>query len=153
MENAKKRVKYLFTCIDEEAEVKFISKDDNFLLVDVKIKEPHLLIGEKGCSLVEIQKLVRMMMLKEVDDVVFINLDINDYKKRKTDYLISIVKEVIDEVLFSEEEKEFPPMASFERRVIHSIVKKKEGVVSESIGEKDERRVVIKKEDKKNEED
>ncbi len=145
MENAKKRIEQFFLFIDERADIKFVEKDEQSLLVEVKVGKPQILIGEKGQSLMEIEKLVRIMILKEIEGKMFINLDINDYKKKKAEYLISLAKEAADDVVFSGVDKEFPPMTPFERRVVHTAVKDCEGVMSESIGDKDERRVVIRK--------
>ncbi len=145
MKKAKEVVKEFFSYIDEDIKIDFILKDESSFLVDVKMKEPKVLIGEKGQTLIEIERIVRILARKNLDDNFFINLDINDYKKRKSDYLISIVKDVADEVAFSGEEKQFPPMNSFERRVIHSALRERGDVISESTGEKEERRVVVKK--------
>ncbi len=144
MENAKKRVEQFFLFIDERADIKFIEKDEQSLLIEVKVGKPQILIGEKGQSLMEIEKLVRIMILKEIEGKMFVNLDINDYKKKKAEYLISLAREAAEDVVFSGSDKEFPPMSPFERRVVHSAVKDVEGVFSESVGDKDERRVVIR---------
>ncbi len=148
MEEVKEIIKQIFLYIDEDIKIEFSSKDnDTVFSVDIKMKEPQILIGEKGQVLLEIERIIKIIVNKKIDSALFVNLDINDYKKRKTDYLISLAEEVAEEVRFSGVEKSFPPMAPFERRVVHMAVKDKEGVVSESVGEGEKRRVVVRKEE------
>jgi len=146
MEEIKKIIEDFFSLIDNDIRVNFYMQEGNSLLVDVKMKEPQVLIGEKGQVLFETERLLKKIVTKKKDqEVVFINLDINDYKKRKADYLKELAKEAAEEVLFTGAEKKFPPMSSFERRVIHTTLSDKEGIITESTGEGSERRVLIRK--------
>ncbi len=146
MEKIKKTISQIFFYIDDNIKIDFSFKEeDTVLFINVKMKEPQILIGEKGQTLSEIERIIKIIINKNTDKNIFINLDINDYKKRKADYLISLADEIAEEVLFSGIEKSFPSMAAFERRIIHMVIKDREGVFSESIGEGDERRVVVRK--------
>jgi spoIIIJ-associated protein len=121
------------------------SKKDEKELVNifVKSKDPQILIGEKGQTLFEIQKLLRMIINKKFPNIFHLNLDINDYKKKKTDFLIKIAKESADEVVTSKKEKPMLPMSSYERRIIHSELSKRQDIKTESRGEDPDRYVVI----------
>lgn len=146
MEEIKKIIEDFFSLIDNDIRVNFYMQERNSLLIDVKMKEPQVLIGEKGQVLFETERLLKKIITrKKNQEIVFINLDINDYKKRKADYLKELSKEAAEEVLFTGAEKKFPPMSSFERRVIHTTLSDKEGIITESTGEGAERRVLIRK--------
>lgn len=146
MEEIKKIINQFFLYINEDIKVDFsLKENDSVFFVDVKMKEPQILIGEKGQTLLEIERIIKIIVNKNMEESLFINLDINDYKKRKKDYLISLADEVADEVFFSGIEKSFPPMAAFERRIIHMAIKDREGVISESVDDGEERRVIIRK--------
>jgi len=71
-------------------------------------------------------------------------LDINDYKKKKNEYLRELARSVADEVSLSKKEKILGPMPPYERRVIHMELAGRSDVVSESIGEGPERRVGVR---------
>jgi len=153
MEEIRKTIKDFFYFIDPDIRVSFYVKESNSLFVDVKMKDPQVLIGEKGQVLFEIEGLIKKVVFQKKGrkEPLFINLDINDYKKRKADYLKDLAREAAEEVFFTGVEKEFPPMSPFERRVIHHALSQKRGIVTESFGEGSQRRVLIRK--KKEEED
>jgi len=112
--------------------------------LDIKLEEPQILIGEKGQTLFEVQRLLRMILNKSLQKIFYLNLDINDYKKKKVEYLKSLAKDLADEVSFSKEEKILLPMSSYERRVIHTELSQRSDIITESIGEGFDRHIVIK---------
>ncbi len=146
MEEIKKTIKEIFSYIDEDIRVEFLFKEDeNSLLIDVKMKEPQILIGEKGQTLIETERLLKIVVRKKIKELLFVSLDVNDYKRRKADYLIDLARDAANDVALTGVEKKFPPMSSFERRIIHTALAKRSDVITESLGEELERRVVIKK--------
>jgi len=147
MEETKKIIKEIFHYIDLDIRVDFYLKENNSLLVDVKMKDPQILIGEKGQTLAEIERLLKIIVRRKAENPFFINLDINDYKKRKAEYLKTLATEAADEVFVTGLEKKFPPMSAFERRIIHMALLQRKDISTESAGEGLERRVIIKKRD------
>ena len=117
---------------------------DEVYLVKVDIDNPKTLIGERGQTLLEIQHILRLIIKKKVQNEIFIELDINDYKKKKKEVLDEIAKDIGNEVVFYKKEKILPPMNPYERRIIHLALKGMEGVETESIGDGPNRKVVIR---------
>jgi len=115
-------------------------------IVDVKITldEPQILIGQGGQTLFEIQRLVRTILNKKLKEIFYLNLDINDYKKKKLEYLKDIAKDLADQVALRKEEKVLLPMSSYERRIIHAELADRTDVVTESQGDGSDRHIVIK---------
>ena len=111
---------------------------------NLKTKDPQLLIGERGQTLLEIQQLLRLVLRKKTGKQFFFDIDINDYKKKKTEYLKELARFSAEEVILSKKEKILPPMPSYERRIVHSELSGSQSVTTESAGEEPERRVVIK---------
>lgn len=151
LETIKKIVKEFLEKMTFEAEVEVLQKEEQTLLVDVKTEEPQILIGERGETLSEIQHLLKLILRKALRqaqgseaELFYIDLDINDYKKKKIDYLKDMAKSAADEVLTTKKEKELPPMSSYERRIVHMELAQRSDVVSESVGEEPERRIVVK---------
>lgn len=112
--------------------------------LNVNIEEPSILIGEKGQTLFEIQRLLRALLIKKTQKLFYLNLDINNYKQKKLEYLKKTAKEIADEVSLTKKEKILPPMSSYERRIIHSELSKRQDVITESEGEGLDRHIVIK---------
>ena len=73
----------------------------------------------------------------------YIDLDINDYKKKKKDYLKELACSIANEVALSKKQKELPPMSAYERRIIHLELAERQDVSTESIGQEPERKVII----------
>ena len=127
-----------------EIRVKISSDSKEVVDVDLDIEEPQILIGEKGQTLAEIQRLLKIILRKEIQTPFFINLDINDYKKKKIEYLKGLANSIAEDVVLTKEEKILTPMLAFERRIIHLELAERSDVATDSIGEGAERRIVIK---------
>ncbi len=112
--------------------------------LDITLQEPQILIGEKGQTLFEIQRLLRAIVIKKIQKIFYLNLDINNYKQSKIEYLKRISKELADEVALTQEEKTLFPMPAYERRIIHAELIQRQDVTTESQGEGMNRRIVIK---------
>jgi len=112
--------------------------------MSVKVDDPQIMIGEKGQTLIEVQRILKMFLNKRMLRDFYLNLDINDYKKKKMEYLKALAKDLADEVASSKEPKILSPMSSFERRIIHDELSSRTDVKTESEGQEPYRRVVIK---------
>jgi spoIIIJ-associated protein len=116
----------------------------NIVDLNIRIDEPQILIGEKGQTLNEIQKILKAVLNKKLGKIFYLNIDINDYKKKKTEYLKDLAHDLADEVVLNKEPKILSPMSSYERRVIHMELANRTDIKTESEGEEPYRRVVIK---------
>lgn len=132
-------------------------EDREVIDIEIRINEPQILIGQGGQTLFEIQRLLRTVLNKKLsrsqDDRgsselpgqnFYLNLDINDYKKQKIEYLKNMAKDLADQVSLSKEGKVLLPMSSYERRVIHAELSQRTDIVTESQGEGFDRHIVIK---------
>ncbi|MEK7080328.1 MAG: hypothetical protein AAB925_00650, partial [Patescibacteria group bacterium] len=72
--------------------------------LDIKLEEPQILIGERGQTLFEIQRLLKTVLNKKLQKIFYLNLDINEYKKKKIEYLKDLAKGLADEVALNKEE-------------------------------------------------
>ena len=119
---------------------------DSTIPIRLKMDDPQIIIGEGGQTLAEVQKLLKMVIQKKVasDSHFYIDLDVNEYKKKKTDYLKEMARSAADEVSLTKKEKYLPPMQAYDRRVIHLELSSRQDVATESIGYGPERRISIK---------
>mgnify|MGYP001564497914 CR=1 FL=1 len=125
-------------------DIKIESKQDGEVSVDVLLQEPQLLIGERGQTMFEIQHILKALLRKKIGEPVQLVFDINDYQKNKEQYLRELARTAADEVALLKKDKELPAMTPGERRIVHMELAERQDVVSESVGEEPERRVVIK---------
>lgn len=119
-------------------------QEKDVVSLDLKLEEPQILIGQGGQTLFEIQRLLRTILNKKLQKIFYFNLDINEYKKKKIEYLKDIAKDLADQVVSTKEEKVLLPMSAYERRIIHAELSQRTDVVTESQGEGFDRHVVIK---------
>ena len=136
--------KEFFEKLGTEASLKTTVQVDGNIDVAAELKEPQVLIGEGGETLLELQHLLRLMVRKRIEEPIQMYLDINEYRKSKESYLKTLANSVADEVVLLKKEKELPPMPPRDRRVVHVVIQERGDVVSESRGEEPERKVVIR---------
>jgi len=144
LEKAQKIVKEFFQKIAVEGEIEILPPKDETLIINLKIEDPQILIGERGQTLFEIQHLLKAILKREISENFYVDLDINDYKKKKIEYLKELARSVADEVSLTKKERVLSPMPAYERRIIHLEIAERKDVTTESIGQEPERRVVIR---------
>jgi spoIIIJ-associated protein len=104
------------------------------------------LIGRRGQTLEAIQELVRCALQREFQRRSRVKVDAEGYRSRRLEKIIEKTEEAIDEVLDTGEPVRLEPMDVFERKVVHQIVAKVDGLTSRSQGREPARRVVIERE-------
>ena len=144
LETIKKTVEDFFQKTTFEVEVDLLPEKEGAIPINLKTDEPQILIGEGGQTLNEIQHLFKAILKRKISEPFYINLDINDYKKKKTEYLKELARSLADEVSLTKKEKTLTPMPAYERRIIHLELSSRSDVVSESTGEEPDRKIVIK---------
>lgn len=103
------------------------------------------LIGFHGKRLESLENIVSLMCRDQFrDSNIRLVIDINNYKDQRVDQIRNMAIKAIMNVKESNQELELAPMKAFERRIVHMEVKSDGEIDSESIGEGDERRIVIK---------
>ena len=129
-------------------EIKSLSAEKETIFLKLKSEEPKILIGRNGNTLSKIQHLLKLILKKnKMLENFFLDIDVNDYKERKSEYLREIAREAADRVALIKKEKILEPMLAYERRIIHLELAQRPDVVTESVGREPERRVVIKPRD------
>ena len=150
LEKIKKITKDFFEKTTLDVEVEIGRPEEDTVPIDIKMEEPQLLIGEGGQTLLEIQHLLRIILRKQIPSLseqerrFFIDLDIQNYKKKKIDYLKEMALSLADGVSLTKKEKILDPMPAYERRIIHLELAERKDVITESTGQEPDRRIVIK---------
>jgi len=144
LDKIKQITKEFFKKTSLDLEVYFLPIQDNTLSIEIKTSEPQILIGKRGQTLADLQHILRAILRRTTEELPYIDIDVNDYKKKKIEYLKELAVFTADEVALSKKEKELSPMRAFERRIIHLELAERTDVVTESTGEEPERKIVIK---------
>lgn len=105
----------------------------------------NLLIGRDGDTLRSFQTLIRSTLIQKKAQLVRVNLDIADYKKRHNEQLAAKAEKWAKKVMATGEEMVLDPMNPAERRVIHKVLGDYTQLSTDSEGVGADRHIVIKK--------
>jgi spoIIIJ-associated protein len=112
--------------------------------IEIEVEEAPILIGINGETLLSIQSLLKKILTKRLDRLIFVDFDINGYKKTKSKQLKDSAATTADQVALTGVKEVLPSMFSWERRIVHLALIERKDVYTESEGQGKERRVIIK---------
>ena len=116
----------------------------------IKTDEPGILIGSDGANISAINHLIKKIVWKEVNKQVSLTdkldffIDVNDYQGKNIERIKSQALDLAEKAVLFKKDIEMPPMSSYERMIVHAVLADNPRISTESIGEKDFRRLVIK---------
>ncbi|MDR3558850.1 MAG: R3H domain-containing nucleic acid-binding protein [Candidatus Pacebacteria bacterium] len=114
------------------------------LAVNIKTTESNYLIGQYGVNLQALQHIARVIARKKTDTRADFILDVNSYRQEKNESIAALAKSMAEQAMSERRAVVLRPMSPYERRLIHLELSKNDQVRTESIGEGEDRRVVIK---------
>jgi len=103
-----------------------------------------ILIGRRGLTLAALQYIVRLIVGHQTKTWVPIIVDAEGYKERRHEALKALALRMADHVKTRGAPFTLEPMPAYERRIIHLALADNADVFTESIGEGESRKVVIK---------
>jgi spoIIIJ-associated protein len=112
--------------------------------LDVTGEDLGILIGRRGQTLAALQYVVRLVVGRRTDKWVPIVIDVEGYKQRRASALETFAAEMAERVVSRQVPFTMEPMPPYERRIVHMALADHGRVVTESIGQGEERKVVIR---------
>jgi len=106
--------------------------------------DSNFLIGQHGVNLQALQHLARLIVRKHIPEKIRFTLDINKYRQQKNQTIIEQARQAAQEALTQGRSIFMEPMTTYERRIVHLELSKNSDVSTESVGEGEERKIVIK---------
>ena len=130
--------------IDPDLQVN-VTQADDALEAEITGENAARFAGRDGRTLGAIEVLAYTVLAKqEGRGNLRVRVDIGGYRKRQAEALSKLAERLAVQVAKSGEPHELQPMPASERRVIHIALKEHPDVMSESIGEGNARRLIIK---------
>lgn len=117
--------------------------DDEGINIILDTKDSGLVIGYHGDTLESLQLITSLWIAKSLGRFIRISIEVGDYKKKRTEWLKNLALTTREKVIAQNQEIALPELKSWERRVIHLLLKDDERVISESQGEDRDRVLVI----------
>ncbi len=121
-----------------------LEEQDEMLEVMMETKDTGMVIGYHGEVLESLQLILSLAVAKKLGRFVRVSIEVDDYKKNRTEYLHTLAVQTKERVLAEHKEQVLFSLKSWERRVIHLFLQHDEQVTSESSGEGKERVLVVK---------
>ncbi len=119
-------------------------REDNNYILSLEVDNPSVLIGKHGETLKNFQHIVRLIFRKKSEEKIHFIVDVNNYRNERKTSIVEMVNRAIKRVIRDEEPAVLDPMPAYDRKIAHNEIQKAVGIVSESIGEEPNRKVVIK---------
>lgn len=141
---AKKYLEDLLSFFGLNTDVYATSEDGE--VIELNIPSTHLngfLIGQRGETVRALQFMVSSALKSQNYPITRVNVDVAEYKKQRADRLAQTAEEWIKKVQTTGEPYELRPMNAADRRVVHKVAADA-GLLSESVGEGRDRRIVLK---------
>ncbi len=118
--------------------------EGSLIRLEIDTNHNSILIGKNGRTLAAINQLVKLAATTRYKKRIRVLVDINDYKSQRYSKVISIAKRVAREVKKTRIDVTLDPMVADERRAVHNALSGYNHIATESIGERADRRIVIK---------
>lgn len=103
-----------------------------------------ILIGPHGETLAAFEYLLALMLNRNREEWLRVQVDIDGYRQKRTASLVEVAHKMAERALSSGNPVALYPMSSYERRIIHTTLTDKSDVVTESTGTGRQRHVVVK---------
>ncbi|MEA4900257.1 RNA-binding cell elongation regulator Jag/EloR [Desulfitobacterium sp.] len=111
--------------------------------VNITGSELGILIGRRGDTLEALQFLTNLAVSKKMSEKIRILVDVEGYRQRREDTLISLAKRLSERVKRTGNRVVLEPMNPHERRIIHTALQDDSRISTFSEGEEPHRRVII----------
>jgi spoIIIJ-associated protein len=116
--------------------------------LNIKGDDLGILIGRRGQTLASLQYIVRLLVGQQVKTWVPIVIDVEGYKQRRYQALESFARQMAERVKTKGAPFTLEPMPAYERRIVHMALANHADVITESIGQGETRKVVIRPKNK-----
>ena len=113
------------------------------LQLNVKGDDLGILIGRRGQTLAALEYVTKLMVVQRLKTWLPLTVDVAGYKKHRRDSLEKLAVYLAEQVKSRRRALPMEPMPADERRIIHLALADHPDVRTESIGEGENRKVVI----------
>lgn len=112
-------------------------------VIDISGDDLGLLIGRRGDTLQSLQYLVNLIVARRYPGMGAVTLDVEHYRHRREEQVVSLAQRMADRVRQTGSPITLEPMSAAERRLVHITLAEDPELETNSVGEGDNRKVVI----------
>lgn len=134
------KAKELLVHMGLNLEMEVLKTTDHFILLNLYGEDNGIIIGKKGKTLNSFEYLLNSLVKN-----VKVEVDVEGFKEKRATTLRDLARKMAEKALKSERAIKLNPMPPRERKIIHEVVNKYEGLDTYSEGRDPKRYIVIKK--------
>ncbi len=112
-------------------------------VLDIRGEDLGILIGRRGSTLAALQYLLNVMINRRFQTRVVVTVDVEGYKRRREEALKGLAQRLAQRVKQTGRPVTLEPMPAAERRIVHLALVNDPDVITSSIGNGEDRKVVI----------
>jgi len=120
-----------------------IEEQDGIYHIQINTQDTGILIGYHGQTLSALQTILSHMLFKKTGNWLKISLNVSDYWQNREQQLKAMATHAAEEAIQSQKSFSLPYLSSRERRYIHVLLQDKPDIKTESVGEGEQRRLVV----------
>lgn len=143
LQTIKSEAEELLNKMVDQSEVA-VEEIDGVFHVTIKTEEAPTVIGRHGETIRAIQKILEVVLFRQLGEPTTILVNVNDYREKQKERLESIASETAARVQETKQSSYLRGFSSYERRIIHEyITQNYPDLTSYSVDEGKERRLMI----------
>ncbi len=112
--------------------------------VNIETEETGLLIGHHGKTLESLQLILGILVSKQLGRWVKTYVNVGDYREKREETLMHMAQRAAERALALGRPVELMRLTPAERRIIHLTLSGDERIATESVGEGDDRVLIVK---------
>jgi len=120
-----------------------VLSDELPLALNIKGDDLGILIGRRGQTLVALEYVTKLIVVQRLKAWLPLTIDVGGYRKHRRDSLQKLALYLAEQVKSRRRAMPMEPMPPDERRIIHLALADHPDVTTQSIGEGENRKVVI----------
>lgn len=136
-------LKPIILAIDPSASVSLHSEDNLNFFVQIDSQPSGAFIGYHGESISALQLVLSTIITKKFGKEIRVTINVADYEQQKQIQLEAIADKGVDRVRQTQSSYTFPSLSAKDRRYIHLYLSELSDLKTESVGEGEERRLVL----------
>jgi spoIIIJ-associated protein len=103
------------------------------LILDVKTEDSGRLIGRQGQTLADLQYIANRLLFQQDQNAPKVTVDVAGYRAQAREALVKKAHDAAEKVRRWGEPVELEPMAAYDRRVVHQILKDDPDIETQSV--------------------
>jgi len=143
MKEIEDSIEKLLSLLEIEGTFEVVVESESINIL-IETKDTGMVIGYHGEMLDSLQLIFSLMVSKKAGKFLRTSVDVDGYKKNRSDYLEKLAISTKEKALSENKEQILFSLKPWERRIVHLLLQDDSEVDSESRGEGKERVLVIK---------